>query len=69
MRAPEHPKGGRWRWRRPGVDDGRIELGPLGEAGQALRGEGLVELDCGEVRPAEPGAGERAAAASTGPMP
>jgi hypothetical protein len=38
------------------VDDRAVEVGPLGEAGQALGGEGLVELDGGEVAPAQTGA-------------
>jgi len=35
------------------VDDRRVDIGPLGQAGQSLGGEGLVQLDNDEVAPAD----------------
>ena len=43
------------------VDDRRVELLPLGQAGERLRRERLVELDRGEVAPADAGALQRLA--------
>ena len=43
------------------VDDRRIELRPLAQAGQRLRGERLVQLDRGEVAPTDPGSPQRRA--------
>ena len=41
------------------VDPLGVELGPQLQAREALRGEGLVELDEVDVRPGAPGTGER----------
>ena len=53
-----------------GVDDRPVEFGPVGEAGQRLRGERLVELDHRRGRPSRCRLGRAPSlAASTGPMP
>ncbi len=52
MRAPEHPRGvaeGDGTALR--VDDAGVQVRPFRHAGQALGGEGLVELDRGQVAP------------------
>ena len=70
MRAPEQPIGWPIAIAPPfGLTIGTVEVGPLHEARQRLGGEGLVELDHGEIAPTDAGAVEGALGGDTGPMP